>query len=356
MVKKQRHSGVHYVHRIRYSVLERLVGLFVLATIVVLIGLLLATEKVREYFEEPFIIYGELSTAQGVGKDTVVRIAGIEAGSVSAMMGEGNEIIITMHISERFRGKLHADAKAELGGLSLLGNPSIDIHPGTRGEPLLQEEAILPVLGTESINELIFGIGPILTHVEDLTKELKNIVAVVNAERVDTTVENIRRFSLNLREISDHIRAGEGLIGAAVYDEGLRRNAENSMNALEKSLTATQQTMETAHKTLTVVKQRVAELEPVIANATELSESTKEAARSLPGLVSGLEQTVSQVNVTLSTLNTELQQFPDLVTRLKLLLDKATTTLDSLRRVWPLSSAVESSGGRSLIEAQPLND
>ncbi|MCP4043574.1 MAG: hypothetical protein GY731_16720, partial [Gammaproteobacteria bacterium] len=76
MVKKKIGSGAHFAHRLHFTLLERLVGLSVLFTFAVLLGLLLATDRVQEYFQEPLVIYGHLTAAHGVGKDTIVRISG----------------------------------------------------------------------------------------------------------------------------------------------------------------------------------------------------------------------------------------------------------------------------------------
>ncbi|MCP4043632.1 MAG: MCE family protein [Gammaproteobacteria bacterium] len=317
----------------------------------------MATDRVQEYFQEPLVIYGHLTAAHGVGKDTIVRISGINAGSVSDIrLTDDIRIMVTMQIRERFRRHLHADAKAELSGLSFIGVSSIDIHPGSPGKPLLKQGTVLPLQAAASINEVMARVEPILERVDKVTGDVSKIIAAVHPKRVDETVENIHQSSTNLRELSDHIRAGNGLVGAAVYSPDLRQDAEKSISALEKTLTTAYRTMETADKTLTLVQARVSELEPVFANAAEMSESTKAAARSLPGLVSGLEQTVTQINLTLSTINTDLQQFPDLVARLMLLVDKVSYTLDSLQRTWPFSSVMGPEGGKSMIEVQPLND
>ena len=65
-----------------------------------------------------------------------------------------------------------------------------------------------------------------------------------------------------------------------------------------------------------------------------------------------LSQVAAQMNVAMSTLNVELQQFPDLVTRMNILMERTDRLLEGVQRSWVFSSDEELER-RRLIQVEP---
>ena len=343
MAKEKKTQRVNYLHRTSYTAQERLVGLFVLLTVGILILLALTSEPIRELFQDRMVIYGRLPTANGVGPDTLVRVSGIKVGKVSAVdISKDNDILVTMHIAERFRHRLHRDASAELSGLAMFGKTYIDILPGSPLAPPLREGAELQVAVPPSLDEIVARVTPVLNAMEKTILDVSGIIADVDPAKIQATVDDVQVVSANLRQITEGIKNGQGTLGAVLTDSGMREEVKQGITALNDTLGGAQAAL--------------AEIKPILANAGAITNSTREVTTQLPDLVTNLELAVSQANLTLSTLNTELQQFPDLVIRMKLLLDETNRTLEGMQRIWPLSSAIGHRPDAPIIEAQPLND
>ncbi len=350
MAKSGAPVGINYTHRAGYSYQERLVGLFVLLTLGVLIGALLASDKTRELFENTFTVYGHLPSAQGVEVGTQVRLLGIRVGKVTALsIDESNQVVVTMRLSQRFRQRLHADAKGALGGLSILGKSSIEIDPGSADQPLLAAGAHITVQSVPSLNDLMAKAEPVLANLQQTIKDFSAIAGAVKPERVSGTIEEVARVSAGLSKLVQGVRKGRGTVGALVADEALARDTKAGIAALAPTLLAAQAALASADA-------RLKELQPVIADAGAIGHTTREATRHLPDVIQEVRTAAVQVNVVLATLNTEMQQLPDLVTRMKLLLDQANTILNSAQRIWPLSTAAGRRPAGTLIAPQPVDE
>ncbi len=319
----------HYIHRMSYTLQERIVGIFVLVGISLLVAMIFVTGKTQHLFEEKIQYYGMLKTAEGVSRGTVVRISGIEVGEVTSIdISEFNEIIITLEVLSRFKTLMRKDSIAKLGKLSLLGQASIEISAGSIDAPLLASGAIMQIEESPSIDEVIARATPILETVLDTIQNISNIVSAVKPDEVGFAISNISRLSKNLEEVSVKINKREGLLGTVLtdkdFDTDVRKSVENLKLVLEET-----------HKRLT-------ELEPFIQNANTFTGKANVVMEHLPKLVEGLKKATRQVNELLETIKTEPNQTPDLLLKVKTMMDELDKTLKGVQRIWPLSRTIDS--------------
>lgn len=306
-------------YRVSYTFKERLVGLSIMLSIMILIALVLMSNEAKEFFEKHVVIHGVATTARGIGPDTTVRILGIEAGNVQSVeLTKNNKTNITMHISSKFHDRLRRDSRASITGLSLFGSSVIDITPGSPGQPILDNGSTMVIVEAASIEDLLGKFEPVIHSLEQAVTDASALIKTVNKEQVASGVDNYIRISQNLLDLTEHLKSANSTLGMALYDEDLQRT--------------TRDTFDTAQTAVRHVSEK------------------------LPGLVSEVELSIAQVNLMLAVLNNELQLLPDLAIRTRTLLEESTQTLEGMQRVWPLSSTIEKPDKQLLLQAQPLNE
>lgn len=346
MKKPGKSQPPHYIHSLNYTFQERVVGTFVLLAMIALLGLLIATGKTKYLFEDHVTIYGYLPTARGVAPDNTIRISGIDGGYVAGIdISEKNEIIVTMRIFERFHKLLRADSVASLSSVSFLGSNAgiIEITAGSPDQPLLADQASIRIRQSYSMEDLANQVTSALTKVHETVRDLAVFVEKIHPERVADSMADIGQVTTNLRKITDQLAGGGGILGAALYDEEMKKDIKQSVSSLGNTITA--------------VEARLGQLEPILSDTGELSENISATLKGFPELIYELKSTVIQVNAMLSTMDTEIQQLPDLVARMRLLLDESDRTLRAAQRLWPLSSAIQQSGKPTLlITPQPAHE
>ena len=304
MLEKRSHPRTHYIHRISYTTQERMVGTFVLIAIFILIGLLLSSGKTKNLFEEYITIYGEMQSVQAINKNTEVTISGLSAGSVSSVdIADNNKIILTMKILKKYHNLLREDSVAKLSSFNfaVIQKSVIEISAGSMNKPLLKDESTLQITEAFNINELLDSIEPLFATLEDSILKMNQILSEIDPDKLGITLDNMNAITTDIKDISEHMRAGKGLIGQSLYDDDFR----NSITTMTKNM----------------------------------------------------EQASVKINLLLNDIKQLVQNVPELMEKIGPLLNEADRTLKGAQSIWPLSSAVEEKKDKeTLVSPEPAND
>jgi ABC-type transporter Mla subunit MlaD len=294
----------HYIHRISYTTQERIVGTFVLVAVFILIGLLLSSGKTKNLFEEYITIYGELQTVQAINQDTEITISGLSAGTVSSVdITDDNKVILTMKILKKYHNLLREDSQAKLSSFNfaVVQKSVIEISTGTTDKPLLEDGSTLKIAEAFNIKELLDKIEPIFLTLEDSILKMNAILSEIEPNELGTTLDNMHAITTDIQEISEHMRAGKGLVGKSLYDDDFK----NSI------LTTTQ----------------------------------------------NMEQASIKINLLLNDIKQQVQNVPELLEKIGPLLNEADKTIKGAQNIWPLSSAVKKDEDKeTLVSPEPSND
>ena len=343
---QDRDMSSHYIHRMQYSFQERVVGTFVLLAMVVLLGLFIATGKTRYFFGDYITVHGYLPTAQGVGLDDRVTVAGLDGGYVESIdIDDKNRIIVTMRIVARFKRLLRADSVARLRTVAMFGSTAsgINISVGSSDQPLLPDNSFLQVQVATSFDEMAGELAKVVGAVNDAVGTMAGLAENLRDANVGETVRNINGVAVNLRSMSDHVNSGGGALGAALYDADLRKDLQESIASL--------------HVTMAAAEARLNQLEPILTSTGEASTAAQSTFQALPDLLASLKATTQLLNDVLVMISSEAQQAPELAARMNLLMQETDRTLRAVQRIWPLSSAMpEPEEGKLLVSPQPAHE
>lgn len=100
--------------------------------------------------EKPYILKAEFSDAQGVmpGQGQTVRVAGMRIGDIGKVELREGKALVTMEIEQRFKDRIHRDARALLRPRTGLKDMFIALDPGTSQAPVMRENEVIPVGNT----------------------------------------------------------------------------------------------------------------------------------------------------------------------------------------------------------------
>lgn len=317
---------IHYIHRLGQKARERLVGTFVLTALVILVALIFVNSRTTHFFEKKVYYEAYLKNAQGISTESVVNISGIEVGRVSDIdIAEDHRIRLKMFVYERFQDLIRIDSRASVSKLSMLGKAAIEISAGSPQKAPLIAGAALPIDEPLSIDELVASFTPVVKKLEQIVDNTNAITSAISPADVQGMSRDLAITAQNLRAITSQVASGKGTVGRIVYDRAMEQEVARAITSLEAALAK--------------ADQRVAELEPLLKNADGLMVESR-------GLV-------GQMNTAVGSVNVELQQLPELVSRMQTLLDETNRTLEGVQNVWPISSTLPVGATQTMIEAQP---
>jgi phospholipid/cholesterol/gamma-HCH transport system substrate-binding protein len=134
---------------------------FIAVAVLLVIGLattgVILSQQQQPYPEwVPFLgddrveLKAELPSAQAVipGQGQTVNIAGIKVGDVSEVHLEGGDAVVTMLVEEEYAPLIRSDATVLLRPRTGLQDMTVEVDPGTEGEPLA-EGATIPLAQSE---------------------------------------------------------------------------------------------------------------------------------------------------------------------------------------------------------------
>jgi phospholipid/cholesterol/gamma-HCH transport system substrate-binding protein len=100
--------------------------------------------------EKPFVLKAEFSDAQAVlpGQGQTVRVAGMRVGDVGDVTLENGVAVVEMELDREHRRLVHTDATALLRPRTGLKDMFVELDPGSRAEPLMDEGDAIPVANT----------------------------------------------------------------------------------------------------------------------------------------------------------------------------------------------------------------
>ncbi|MBT8120309.1 MAG: MCE family protein [Gammaproteobacteria bacterium] len=304
--RQNKRTRAHYIHRLSYSAQEKLAGSFVLIAVVLLVWLLLSSQKTQNLFEEEITLYATMSSIQAVNKDTDVIISGLNIGSVTDVdIDDDNHVVITMSILKKYQKLIRTDSTAELLDFkfALLGKSVIEISVGSPQLPVIEDGSTLAIKESFNLVQLVAKFEPVLVTLQDSIRKINDILQAIDPQKIGDNLSNLDSISSDLKIITQQIRQGKGVAGNAIFNQDM-----------QDDVVAT------------------------TANLKQLTEQTR-------GI---LEQT----RLLLISLQQQIDEMPELTDKVKPLLDEADKTIKATQKIWPLSSSIPKENKQTLTSPE----
>jgi len=139
----------------------------------------------------------------GLDDESAVRIAGVRKGHVKdiKVLPDGRAEV-TMEVDDDV--PLHANAKAKVANLGLLGEKYIELDPGTKEAPVLAETQTILLPGTQpaTFDDVTDQVSAIAQDVKAITTSLRTVLAGPNGQqRLDQIVANVEAITAEVRSL-----------------------------------------------------------------------------------------------------------------------------------------------------------
>ncbi len=184
------------------------VGLFLAIALVVAAALVINFSKGTNPFTETTLLHLKTKNVDGLKRNSVVLMAGVPVGSISAIRLNTDTGIVTLDAKIKAEYKIRRDAKFFIETAGFLGDKYIGVIPGD----IIPGDNKLPALknGDVVICQESFDLVRTARSATDLMDELKTVASQITniVERIDSklldeqTLTNLAAGLSNLREIS----------------------------------------------------------------------------------------------------------------------------------------------------------
>lgn len=227
------------------------VGIMVVTAAVILtVGITMITGS-KQLFKQKTTLFARLPQVDGLKSGALVRLAGVDIGSVHKVSfsngSAGTTVLVEMRINEEFAAHIHKDAIARLGTIGLLGDKYIEILPGSPARSRVEPGSILPGEAPSPLEDFSAQAGSTLERLDHIAGRLDGLLTklsegqgsaarFINEPAIASSLVQVLEEAGDL--LSTVNRSG-GTLGRLTKDEALAENLFgfiSSANAIGKAV------------------------------------------------------------------------------------------------------------------------
>jgi phospholipid/cholesterol/gamma-HCH transport system substrate-binding protein len=237
------------------------VGIFVAASLSVLVGLVFLIGSEASLFSPHTEMKTAFHDVQGLARGSPVRMGGVDIGRVTEVGytpdAKSSSIVVKMLILEDQRVRIRSDSVASIGGRGMLGDKMITITVGSPNQPVMPSSELIPSEESQDFLAIISNLKSVAAGAEKVVNNLEKATATLAEED----------FRGDIKESVDHLN---GILGSLESTDGyMGRLLHDPKEADNLS------------QTVTNFRKSAAELELVLRSTRTLIEQAKTG----PGLV-----------------------------------------------------------------------
>jgi len=213
----------------KYSVMERIVGIFMLSTLILLISTVILLGRGKNWFQKYNTYYTSFNESYNLQPGAAVKYLETDIGKVKSIRLVKNRVKIRLAILEEYASRIRADVVAKVESPTFIGSEYIAVIPGSVDAPPIPPEGELPSVARKDIADY-FDEFEVEKTAKALVEAVRQFSAFVEDIRDPDgpfllAVENFNRTSIHVEKVAGRIEAGEGTVGRLLNSTELMDSA-----------------------------------------------------------------------------------------------------------------------------------
>ena len=305
---------------------ELRVGTFVLVLTVLFIALLAYIGIKKDLFADRATYYVISTTGENVERGIPVRLSGFRIGQVTEVdLSHVGRVVIEIAVLDKYHEWFRTDSQIILVQGGFIGNTYLKLVPGSQDSPILEENTQI------KLNK-IGGLDEILAEAEPVIKNLKEIVANVNAITMQILDKDgpAQTILTNLEGMSRDLRSDAGLVGY------LTKSPE-PVQKLDSLLAGGDRMMQRVTRLAEAATERVEDFEPLQHETVELVREVNSFVKELKTFREDLRPAVENAVAITEDVRGASKNLAQLRARTEYTIRLGTELLERLNATWPLS-------------------
>jgi len=308
--------------KVKFNKFERVAGLFVLSTILGGLALVVVIAIKQGWFETKVRFQTTLTNADGVHAGTLVQMAGLRAGAVTAVeLRSNNEVHVSFEISEKYHDLVREDSVVRMIRPFIISEKVVDVSVGNLKLPQAKPGTELQSMQTADIMDFISG-KTLAPYFDTMGKMMENLRIVAEAILDPERSRDIIRIFDELRPLTQNMNSMAKQVADLLRDSNKNKQLVRTINNLASMTTE-------LNKLLPEMNKIVPELAGVAKDSPKLTADMAKIAANLAVLTDEMSSTLPAIKETLHEVGPEV---PRAARRAMEALDETVVTLKALQR------------------------
>lgn len=293
-------------------------GFFVVVGIVIFIGAVYYIGAQQNLFGNTVHITAHFKNVGGLQVGNNVRYSGINIGTVESIsIVSDTKIRVVMRVERDASNFIKSDAEVSIGSEGLMGSKVISISSGSEGAPNIGEQAELSSIEPVEIDQILAELEKTAEHAQGIMINLEEITDQVrkgegtigrlltDPELVNNfdnmisayyrTGQNAELFTANLASVSKSLQNGQGTLGMLLTDSTMANQLRSTLDSLEKTLANTATTTENLEEFTSMLKSKDGTIGKLLTDTT-MAQQVETSIRNINRGTEDLDETVKKIN------------------------------------------------------------
>jgi len=212
----------------QYNKMRLSVGVFMITLLLTLIVSTLFLLKEKGIFDERHTYHFTTNSAEYFNIGTPLRFSGFNIGLIEDItLKDDGSVYMSFSVSEKNR-KWISQGSVLMIIKPLLGSPHIEVYTSL-GTPPLEDGAVLTMLLSDNINDLIVKLQPAVKKAVNILNSIEKITTYLASENSE-----LKQILKNLNKFSAKLANDDSLLTTATGDKKATRNIVDSIDEMSQ--------------------------------------------------------------------------------------------------------------------------
>jgi phospholipid/cholesterol/gamma-HCH transport system substrate-binding protein len=213
---------------------ELKIGLVSLVAIVLAALLIFLLSGQGGFFWQRYSIKTVFTNVAGLGSGAPVRVAGLEVGTVEDVHFIGDKVEIVMQVNKNQQSRITNTSVATLGSISLLGEAAVDITPSSKGTPVPEWGYVPAAAAAASISDLTTQASTGMAEITSLITDIRNGRGTVGQLFTNEGLyRDLNGLISAMEQVAQNVNQGRGTLGKLANDPKAAEALEASLQNLQ---------------------------------------------------------------------------------------------------------------------------
>jgi len=214
---------------------ELKIGIVFVVAVVLLVAVVLAVGGEGGYWWQRYPLKTRFNDAQGLKSGAVVRLSGKEVGTVTdVLFTPERQVEVRFEVRKDVRSFITTSAIAEIGSLSLLGDPIVEIKAGAGGTPLDDGAMVAASQSTGPIEEISSKASSSLEKMDALLADVRAGRGTLGKLVTDDALyAEMQQLMTSAGAVTDALSQGRGTMGQLIKDPAAYNALKTSLENLQ---------------------------------------------------------------------------------------------------------------------------
>ena len=308
---------------------ETIVGIFVLASSLLLLAIVILIGRQQNIFEKRYVIFAEFESVAGLQSGAEVHLAGISVGYVQSVEFNANDkVFVRMSVSQGQAQRIRADSWARIRTMGLMGDRYVEITVGSPTLDIIEPGGSIKTVEHFELGDMLEEARPTLQNIEETVKNL----AILTKELADPSGE-LDTILKNIRELTTAAREGKGTVGALLTDDELYAKAVQTLDTTQLAMEDLREVSASAKEASAELPEILKSINSSVAEFEQFSETATRAASGVAGLVDSGQKVMNDAEVISANLKSTTEDIKQAAPKLTSLLVSTEEAVNEAREI-----------------------